>query len=72
MYYVRPRGLKKGHVFRIFIHFDVVEDLLFFHYPREELLAKGRMPWREFTWHYGHAGGEFEEDDLDINVRHYG
>lgn len=46
VHYIRPHAMKRGHVFHIFIHLDVVEDLLFFHHPREELLAEGRVPWR--------------------------
>jgi hypothetical protein len=50
VHFVRPRGMKQSHVFRVLIHIDVVEDLLFYHYPRDELLADGKVPWREFAW----------------------
>jgi hypothetical protein len=50
--------MKTTHVFRVFVHIDVVEDLLFYHFPREELIADGKVPWREFTWHYGRPDGE--------------
>lgn len=38
------RAVKKCHVFKVFIHIDVVEDLLFYHHPREELIAGGKVP----------------------------
>jgi hypothetical protein len=31
----RPRGVKSIHVFKILIDLDAVEDLLFYHYPRD-------------------------------------
>jgi hypothetical protein len=43
-------GDEKGHVFKILIHIDVVEDLLFSHYPREELIVDEKIPWRDFVW----------------------
>jgi hypothetical protein len=42
--------MRKGHVFKILIHIDVVEDLLFSHYPREELIVDEKIPWRDFVW----------------------
>jgi hypothetical protein len=35
VHFTRPKGMKKAHVFKVLIHLDVVEDLLFYHYPRE-------------------------------------
>jgi hypothetical protein len=29
---------------------------MFYHNPREELIADGKVPWREFVWHYGQPG----------------
>jgi hypothetical protein len=46
----RPRRVKSIHVFKILIHLDAVEDLLFYHFPRDELTADGKIPWREFRW----------------------
>jgi hypothetical protein len=34
----------------VLIHIDAIEDLLFYHYPREELLADGKIPRRGFNW----------------------
>ncbi|GJN32815.1 hypothetical protein PR202_gb21346 [Eleusine coracana subsp. coracana] len=70
----RPRGMNPGHVFKIFIHIDVVEDLMFYHFPREELLADGKVPWRDFTWEFGRADGELTHDDDDVPppIRHCG
>jgi hypothetical protein len=50
VHFVRPRGTKSAHVFRVLIHIDAVEDLMFYHYPREELIEDGKVPWREFRW----------------------
>jgi hypothetical protein len=46
---VHPRGFKNAYMFKVIIHIDVVEDLMFYHYPREELIANGKVPWRDFT-----------------------
>jgi hypothetical protein len=46
-----------------------VEDLMFYHYPREELIADGKLPWREFSWQYGRADGDLEEDELHLRTR---
>jgi hypothetical protein len=49
--------MKNAHVFKILIHLDVVEDLLFYHYPKE-LLAYGKVSWRDFEWQFGRPDGE--------------
>ncbi|KAK3158167.1 hypothetical protein QOZ80_2AG0133740 [Eleusine coracana subsp. coracana] len=72
VHFVRLRGMKKVQVFKVFIHIDSVEDLLFYHYPREDLLAEGRVPWRDFQWQYGKADGELEEDELRPPTRYCG
>lgn len=73
VYFVRPRGMKPGFVFKVLIHIDAVEDLMFYHYPRDELLADGRVPWRDFTWELGRADGDLLDDDiLPPPTRHCG
>lgn len=73
VYFTRPRGMKPGFVFKVLIHIDVVEDLMFYHYPRDELLADGRMPWRDFNWELGRADGDLLDDDiLPPPTRHCG
>jgi hypothetical protein len=42
--------MKSAHVFRVIVHIDVVEDLSFYHFPRDDLIADGKVPWREFSW----------------------
>lgn len=42
---------------------------MFYHYPREELIADGKLPWREFSWQYGRADGDLEEDELHLRTR---
>jgi hypothetical protein len=68
----RPRVVKKSHVFKVHIHIDVVEDLLFYHHPREELVADGKVPWKEFAWQSGRADGDLDEDELHPPTRYYG
>jgi hypothetical protein len=33
-------------------------------YPREELLADGKVPWKEFAWQQGRMDGDLEEEEL--------
>jgi hypothetical protein len=49
----------------------VVEVLLFYHHPHEELMADGKIPWRKFKWQLGHPDGDLidEEDSLDPPTR---
>jgi hypothetical protein len=61
--FVRPSEVRKGHVFKVLIHLDVVEDLLFYHHPREELIEDGKMPWRQFQWQYGRPDGDSVLED---------
>jgi hypothetical protein len=42
VHFVRPRGVRQACVFKILIHTDVVEDLLFYHHPQEEPIADGK------------------------------
>jgi hypothetical protein len=72
IHFVKPRGVKNANVFKILIHIEVVEDLMFYHYPREELLADGKVSWREFVWHLGKPGGEIVEDKLMLPTRYCG
>jgi hypothetical protein len=60
----KPRATLNSHVFKILVHTDAVEDLMFYHYPREELIVDGKIPWRDFSWQYGRADGDLEEDEL--------
>jgi hypothetical protein len=72
VHFIWPRGVKKAHVFKILPHIDVVDDLLFYHYPREEMLADGKTPWREFVWKQGRPDGEPSEDGLEPVARSCG
>lgn len=63
IHFNRPRSMKAGFVFRVFIHIDAIEDLMFYHYPREELIADGRVPWRDFHWQYGRPDGDLDDAD---------
>jgi hypothetical protein len=68
VHFIIPQEAIKGHVFKILIHLDVVEYLMFYHYPRE-LLADGKVPWREFPWQYGQPDGDDLSDDLQPPTR---
>jgi hypothetical protein len=67
--FVRPREARKGHIFKILIHLDVVEDLLFYHHLRDELIADGKVPWREFRWQYGRPDGDIGMDEAQPPTR---
>jgi hypothetical protein len=43
VHFVRPRGVKQAHVFKVLVHLDVVKDLYFYHFPREELLVDEKV-----------------------------
>jgi hypothetical protein len=53
-----------AYVLRILIHIDVVEDLLFYHYPREDLLADGKVSWHDFVWQFGRPNGNIDDDEI--------
>jgi hypothetical protein len=53
-----------SNVFKILVHIDAVEDLMFYHYPREELIADGKVPWHDFNWQFGRADGDLDEEEL--------
>jgi hypothetical protein len=38
--------------------------LLFYHYPRDVLLADGKVSWRDFAWQYGRPNGDIEDEAL--------
>jgi hypothetical protein len=42
----------------------MVKDLLFYHHPRDEHIANGKVSWRDFSWQLGKADGELDEDEL--------
>jgi hypothetical protein len=54
-HFSRPKAVKQSHVFRVLVHIDAVEDLLFYHHPREDLIANGKVPWKDFSWRFGRA-----------------
>lgn len=66
IYFTRPKGVKKAHVSRVLVHIDIVEDLLFCHHPREELLKEGWLQWCDFTWRSDRADGDGLDDEEDI------
>jgi hypothetical protein len=64
VHFSRPREVKHNNTFKVIIHIDAVKDLMLYHSPREELIADGKVPWREFNWHLGKLDGELHEDEL--------
>jgi hypothetical protein len=67
---VRPREAISNNVFRILVHIDVVEDLMLYHFPREELVADGKVPWCDFSWQFGKPNGDLQEEELHPPQRH--
>jgi hypothetical protein len=65
IHFVRPRGMLHSRIFKILIHINVVEDLSFYHFPREELLVDGKMPWRELLWFPDCPDGEVDEEEFN-------
>jgi hypothetical protein len=65
----RPRGVKSNHIFKVLVHIEAVEDMLFYHYSREELVADGNIPWWEFKWQMGKMDGDLEEEILEPPTR---
>jgi hypothetical protein len=43
------RATKQCHIFKVLIHIDAVEDLMFYHFSREELIADVKVPWKDFA-----------------------
>jgi hypothetical protein len=44
IHFVRPGEMQQSHMFKVFIHIDIIEDLSFYHFPCEELVADGKIP----------------------------
>jgi hypothetical protein len=62
VHFVRPRQAIHCNVFRILIHIDAIEDLMLYHFPREDLVAGGKIPWWEFNWQFGRADRDLGEE----------
>jgi hypothetical protein len=71
VHFARPRQALDCHVFKILIHIDAIEDLLFYHYPREELIVDGKILWMDFKWQFGRMDGDVNEEELQPPVRFY-
>jgi hypothetical protein len=41
--FIRPHNVKHGQVFKVIIHIDSVEDLMFHHQPHEQRIAEGKV-----------------------------
>jgi hypothetical protein len=63
-YIARPRNGRNAHVFRLLIHLEVVEDVMFYHHLWEELHADGKVPWRDFSWQLGKPNGKLDDEEL--------
>jgi hypothetical protein len=63
-HFTRPCNVKQGQTFYVLIHIDLVEDLTLYHYPPEQLTAKGKVQLREFFWSPGLLHGDMDEDDI--------
>jgi hypothetical protein len=45
---------------------------LFYHYPREELIADGKVPWRDFIWQYNQPNGEMDDKEFNPIAKNCG
>jgi hypothetical protein len=48
IHFSRPHSIRRGHVFKILVHIDSVEDLLFYHHSPEQLNTEGKTQLHEF------------------------
>jgi hypothetical protein len=71
LHFSRPRNIKFGQTFKVLIHIDSVEDLMFYHHPPEKLLAQGKTQLREFFWTPGQLDGDMVDEDIRLVERHY-
>jgi hypothetical protein len=61
LHFSHPRTVNQGHVFKILVHIDTVEDLLFYHHSPDQLRAEGRVQHREFHGLSGSPDGDLQE-----------
>jgi hypothetical protein len=71
LHFSRPRNIKLGLTFKVLIHIDSVEDLMFYHHPPEQLLAEGKTQFCEFFWRPGQPDGDLGEEDIRPTERFY-
>jgi hypothetical protein len=69
---IRPRDVLHSNVFKILGHIDSVEDMMFYRYPRWELIDDGKVPWRDFNWQFGRPDGNLGEEELHPLTRFCG
>jgi hypothetical protein len=62
LHFTHPHSVKHDQVFKVLIHIDSVEDLLFYHHPPEQLNADGRVQLRELCWIPGRPNGELDDE----------
>jgi hypothetical protein len=72
VHFAKTRQAMDCHVFKILIHIDAIEDLMFYHYHREELIADGKISWRDFNWQFDRIDGDVNEEELQPPVRFCG
>jgi hypothetical protein len=70
LHFTRPRNTKRGQVFKVLIHLDSVEDLMFYHQPLDQLRADGQVQLREFRWIPGRPDGDIEDEDDGVVQRY--
>jgi hypothetical protein len=68
--FTRPCNVKQGKTFRVLIHIDLVEDLTFYYYPLEQLIAEGKVHLREFFWSLRLPNGNMDEEDIRLIERY--
>jgi hypothetical protein len=70
LHFSRPRTVKRGCVYKILVHIDSVEDLMFYHHSPKQLRSEGRVQLREFHFVTGRLDDELEQEDEDVIQRH--
>jgi hypothetical protein len=43
MHFSGHHNVKQGHTFRVLLHIDSIEDLMFYHHSSEQLALEGRV-----------------------------
>jgi hypothetical protein len=70
LHFSRPRNVQWGQVFRVLVHIDSVENLLYYHHPPEQLSGEGKTQLRELRWCPGRPDGDMDDEE-DEPVQRY-
>jgi hypothetical protein len=62
LHFSRPRNIRRGQVFKVLVHIELVEDLHYYHHPPEQLNAESKVQLHELRWCPGRPDGHIEEE----------